>query len=127
VDSYQPIYDAVRSRISNCNPSEIIIEKVSNWDISWTLEIIKQEFVSAAQEVMRPSVIFKPKLYQDGDQWCFLFGESLADGVAGFGETPAHAAKEFDKNWLTLKTNAALVAQNAQSKYPEGDEDGSDN
>lgn len=47
----------------------------------------------------RPSVIFKPRIYPDGDKWCCLYGENLHDGVAGFGETPAKACEEFDKAW----------------------------
>ena len=47
--------------------------------------------------------ILKPKLSKDGNMWCFLYGENIADGVCGFGETPFTAAKEFCKNFMSEK------------------------
>ncbi len=35
------------------------------------------------------------KLSKDGNQWCFLCGENLQEGVAGFGDTIYEAAKAF--------------------------------
>jgi len=58
-------------------------------NIRWTL---------AAYEA--PSVMFRPKLFIDGNQWCALYGENLQEGVAGFGDSPAKAMHDFDKNWL---------------------------
>ena len=46
-----------------------------------------------------PSVIFKPRLFIDGNQWCALLGENIQDGVAGFGDTPAMAMRNFDMEW----------------------------
>lgn len=54
-----------------------------------------------ASEQMRPSVLMRPAISIDGDQWCALYGENLQDGVAGFGDTPAKAMTDFDKNWTT--------------------------
>lgn len=56
-------------------------------------------FVEAMRELRRPSTIYKPKLFIDGTAWCALYGENLQDGVAGFGESPADAYTDFDKNW----------------------------
>ncbi len=56
-------------------------------------------------ELRRPSVIYRPTLSLDGNQWCMLYGENLHDGVAGFGDTPALAASDFDKNWFHQKIN----------------------
>lgn len=50
-----------------------------------------------------PSVIYRPSLKIDGNKWCALYGESLEEGIAGFGDTPAEAMAEFDKAWLTYK------------------------
>lgn len=47
----------------------------------------------------RPSTIYKPKIYMDGNQWCCLYGENLQDGVAGFGDSPELAMTNFDKEW----------------------------
>jgi hypothetical protein len=32
----------------------------------------------------------------DGDQYCFLWGNNLQDGVAAFGDTPLQAMNNFD-------------------------------
>lgn len=46
-----------------------------------------------------PHVILRVSVYPDGDKWCALYGVSLQEGVAGFGDTPAAACADFDKNW----------------------------
>ena len=53
----------------------------------------------AAGEYERPSVLYKPKLAIDGNQWCALYGDDLQNGVAGFGRSPEEAMRDFDKNW----------------------------
>ena len=47
----------------------------------------------------RPSVLYKPKLYLDGNKWCVLYGDNLQSGVVGFGDSPDAAMREFDKEW----------------------------
>ena len=69
MDSYQPIYDAVRS-------------KIGNGDIG-----------RAVEQAMRP------KIFIDGNQWCALYGDNLHEGVAGFGDSPAKAMWDFDRAW----------------------------
>jgi hypothetical protein len=49
---------------------------------------------------IRPSTVYKPKLYIDGNMWCALFGENIQDGVAGFGKSPEEAMADFDKKWV---------------------------
>lgn len=53
-------------------------------------------------EMKRPSMMLKPELTIDGNQWCALYGESLHDGNAGFGDTPELAYQDFDKNWFNF-------------------------
>lgn len=48
----------------------------------------------------KPSTIYKPKIFIDGDQWCALYGENLQDGVAGFGKSPEKAMADFDISWV---------------------------
>jgi hypothetical protein len=36
---------------------------------------------------------------QDGNKWCVLYGENLQDGVAGFGDSPDLASRDFDRAW----------------------------
>ncbi len=51
-------------------------------------------------EYARPCVVWKPKLYVEGNQWCALLGDNLQDGVSGFGDSPAEAMWDFDKQWF---------------------------
>lgn len=53
----------------------------------------------AASQYTLPSVMFRPRLSIDGNEWCALYGDNLQDGVAGFGDSPADAMWDFDKNW----------------------------
>jgi len=43
----------------------------------------------------------KPKLFIDGNQWCILYGETIQDGIAGFGDTPYKAVLDFRKAWIS--------------------------
>jgi hypothetical protein len=64
-------------------------------------DMVKIAWQEAAWEQLRPSVVFKPALFKDGNMWCALFGGNLQEGVAGFGETPAKAMYAFDTAWLS--------------------------
>lgn len=100
MSDYQAIYDAVRSRISGGNIGEAVSDVARNaFDISWQMDAIKTEFTAAAQEMQRPSVLFKPTLIQDGAAWLAILGD-LPTGVVGVGETPAAAMADFDAVWL---------------------------
>ena len=46
-----------------------------------------------------PHVLMRPKIYQDGGNWCALYGDNLMEGVAGFGKSPEKACADFDANW----------------------------
>lgn len=61
--------------------------------------VIKQEEFLAAQDRRKPSVLFRPAIFIDGNLWCALYGENVQDGVAGFGESPSLAMDDFDVNW----------------------------
>jgi hypothetical protein len=41
--------------------------------------------------------LLKPKLSVDGDAYCWLLGENIQDGVAGFGPSPYLAALDFNR------------------------------
>lgn len=58
--------------------------------IAFTEMIYKQEC---------PHVLMKPKIYLDGNKWCALYGDTIQEGVCGFGDTPAEAANNFDLQW----------------------------
>lgn len=119
MEAYQPIYDAVRSRISGANIGEVVADVArQSFDFSMTVAILGQEFGLAAErqrqaadEAMRPAAIFKPLVFVDGNQWCALYGVNLQDGVAGFGDSPAEAMADFDAEWSRKLTpsNAVLT------------------
>lgn len=118
-DSYQAIYDAVRSRISGGNIGEAVADVArQSFDISMTVAMLGQEIVwtaechrQAAAEAMRPAVLFKPRVFMDGNQWCALYGDNLHDGCAGFGDSIAEAMSTFDVEW-----NAKLSAKKETGK-----------
>jgi|SRR5580693_10742710 hypothetical protein len=111
-DSYQAIYDAVRSRISGGNISEVVSDALRNaFDFSSAREMLQQQIYAVGYEMARPSVIFKPTLSEDGDHWCALYGEDLATGVCAFGKTPEAAMVAFDKAWHIQKTTSAMKAE----------------
>lgn len=101
-DSYQAVYDAVRSRFGFFDPAQAIRD-ACHLDASWAIEYVKNDAVTAIestrQEMQRPSVLFKPAIGIDGDKWCALYGANLQEGVAGFGDSPAAAMLDFDKQW----------------------------
>lgn len=67
--------------------------------ICFAADQIKAAWQQAAYDITRPSVLWKPRIYIDGNQWCALYGENLQDGVVGFGDSPASAMYDFDNRW----------------------------
>lgn len=111
-DSYQAIFDAVRSRINGGNVSDAI-ESVLRESFGMANDIMRgvaHEYSCAAYEQQRPSAIFRPALSMDGNQWCALYGPDLQNGVAGFGDSPSLAMLNFDKQW-----NSSCAAQEGKT------------
>lgn len=107
-DTYQAIYDAVRSRMSNGNIGAAVADAINQQasGLSWAIEAVRVEFAQAAdaqrraaEEAHRPSVLFRPTLGIDGNQWCALYGSNLMEGVVAFGDTPEQAMAAFDDEW----------------------------
>ena len=63
-------------------------------------EKINENIRNAILNFETPSVLFKPNLSLDGDQWCALYGDNLQEGVSGFGNSPSEAMADFDKEWF---------------------------
>ena len=99
MDTYQAIYDAVRSKLSCGDIGEAVEAAIRDANISHYAERTSSAYQEAAEEQMRPSVLYKPALAIDGNQWCALYGKNLQDGVAGFGDSVADAMYDFDKNF----------------------------
>jgi hypothetical protein len=55
------------------------------------LIVQKQEYALISSLGLKP--------FKDGNQWCFLWGDNIQDGVSGFGDTPYEAMIDFDKNF----------------------------
>jgi hypothetical protein len=117
MDSYQAIYDAVRSKISGGDVGLAIQEVARNaFDISWALDAVKQEYLNAAMEQQRPCVLFKPEVSLDGDHYMVLYGQDLMSGCAGFGKTLAEAMADFDQNWWKQQApKSSLRARSADN------------
>lgn len=102
-DTYQAIYDAVRSRISNGDIGSAVESAIRDAGISHYANMAAESIRVLASEYERPSVIFKPRIFPDGNQWCCLYGENIQEGIVGWGETPAKAAYQFDAEWFRAK------------------------
>lgn len=98
-DSYQAIYDAVRSRISNADIGHAVQEVLMQCNFSHYADQASNAIQESASYYTLPSVMFRPKVYIDGNKWCALYGDNLQDGVAGFGDSPQEAMREFDLAW----------------------------
>ena len=103
MDSYQAVYDAVRSRISNGDVGAAVENAVREQNWSFYLEgarnSIEESATAVRNELVRPSVLFRPALSMDGNQHCALYGSNLQEGIAGFGDSAEEAMRDFDKNW----------------------------
>ena len=102
-DTYQAIYDATRSRVCNGNVGEAVTEAVRgtiyNGDIGAAVENAVRECIYGAFAPTRPSVMYRPRIFMEGNSWCALYGENIQDGVAGFGDSPEAAMADFDAAW----------------------------
>ncbi|SNS16436.1 hypothetical protein [Pseudomonas segetis] len=102
-DSYQAIFDAVRSKIGNVDAGEAIERSFRDMNIAHYFEMASAEarmaICSIQEEMTAPSAVYRPSISVDGNQWCALYGDDLQSGVAGFGDTPEQAMADFNKNW----------------------------
>ena len=51
------------------------------------------------QEELGRFALLKPRLFQDGNQWCVLYGENIQEGIVGFGDTPNNAIFAWNTAW----------------------------
>jgi len=116
-DNYQAVYDAVRSRFSGCDVGSAVEHAIQSAGIGDYARQAFSAFEMAGAEMQNPSAIFRPKLSIDGNQWCALYGDNLQEGVCGFGNSPAKAMQDFDREWYkalpvkesTLQTGGSPV------------------
>lgn len=111
MDNYQPIYDAVRSRIPPCNIEEAVRDAAMRALDTGMLVPIAQEAIGILTHAYdRPSAVYRPTLSLDGNMYCALYGENIMEGCAGFGATAEEAMWDFDKNWRGQKAQAPAKA-----------------
>src|SRR5688572_22007700 len=73
----------------------------------------QEEAITRHQNALVYDVIgaLKPQFGIDGDQYFFLYGVNLQEGIAGFGATANEAAYDFMKNWQSMKVaNSTPIA-----------------
>ena len=102
METYQAIFDAVRSKIQTVNINDAIENAFRESGFSHYAQQAMQEFQQAGISQQLPSVLYKPKLFIDGDRYCALFGENIQEGCAGFGESAYKAMADFDTNWFKI-------------------------
>lgn len=112
-DTYQATYDAVRSRVHNGDIGAAVESVLREANIGHYVERAAFGIQDQFSEFSRPFVTLRPRMFPDGTQWCALYGDNLQEGVAGFGDTPAKAAVDFDTHWLNEK-----APQTADTKEP---------
>jgi hypothetical protein len=111
MDTYQAVYDAVRSRISIGDVGVAVENAIRGENIGHFMQMAAESVRQAASAYESPAAIYRPALSIDGNQWCALYGANLQDGVAGFGDSPALAMADFDRNWFAkLPARVALAA-----------------
>ena len=106
-DTHQAIYHAVRSRLSNCDVGAAVESAILSAGLAHYADRAAMAVEIATYEYTRPSAVYRPSLFIDGNMWCALYGDNLQDGVAGFGDTPSKAMIAFDSAWLNAKTPIA--------------------
>lgn len=57
------------------------------------------EMYDLALKQNKPHMLYKPRLYKDGNCWFALLGENLMEGVVGMGDNPGEAMLNFDNAW----------------------------
>lgn len=106
-DTYQAVYDAIRSRFSGCDVGSAIESALRNENISYHVSMAAASIQQAAACYEEPSAIYRPKISIDGNQWCALYGDDLQRGVAGFGDSVQLAMADFNKNWYAKLPQSA--------------------
>jgi hypothetical protein len=100
METYQAIFDAVRSRLCNGDIGEAVQSALRDANVSHYAMQAAESIRCAASEYERPSVLYRPKLARDGNAWVALCGDDIQSGVAGCGNSPAEAMRAFDLEWF---------------------------
>jgi hypothetical protein len=85
-------------------------EEMAMQSIAFMADQIKITWQQTAYVYEQPHVVYKVRVFPDGDMWCALYGGNIQEGVCGFGVTPAKACYDFDKNWTSQGAQQPRVA-----------------
>ncbi len=110
MEAYQPIYDAVRSRLSNGDIGAAVQDALRAANLehyaSVAAENVRACAADVAAEQIRPSVLYRPTLIRcrhgisEDLTWCATLGEP-GQSLNTYGPTPDAAMRAFDKAWVT--------------------------
>ncbi len=120
MDGYQAIYDATRSRINNGDVGAAVERAIRDANISHYFMLACDGLGHAADDMARPSVLFRPDVAIDGNKYSVLYGTNLMEGCAGHGDSLAEAMADFDKNWHRKLSETGLVAARAPCERCNG-------
>ena len=76
-------------------------------DIITSLQQEQPDYKGAVQ------LVFEEELtpFKDGNQWCFLLGHNIQDGICGFGDTVLDAAVAFYKDYTNINAHIGELKQ----------------
>lgn len=71
----------------------------------WRVDNLLTELIQSAEERSRLQLIemLKPSFSKDGDQYCYLLGANLQEGISGFGKTVSEAVQNFYYSYYNAK------------------------
>ncbi len=72
---------------------------------SWQAQSIADQIIAILGDKRELELIqiLQPQFSQDGNQYCYLYGEMPNDYIAGFGDTAILAARDFFNNFYNQK------------------------
>ena len=113
-DHYQAVYDAVRSKIQGFDMRTTFQDCL---DFSREKQDLSIAIEMEREIRCRPSVVYRPNLARDGDQWSALYGDNIMVGVCGFGPSPEEAMADFDRAW-NEKLQPAILDRAREASRP---------
>lgn len=87
-----------RSGLIDLQADARLLKQATNDPMTWVIAVLTYLDNEADRE--RPSTRLRPRIFQDGNKWCALYGDNLQEGVGGFGDTPEQAFADFDREWM---------------------------
>ena len=66
-------------------------------------DLIQESRLAVAIEAQELNLVLLHKLipFREGNQWCYMLGANIQEGICGFGFTPLLAAYDFNRHFNT--------------------------